>query len=140
MKDQSGAGLTEILKKRLSEFDAKSLFVTSDGASNIVKACRLGNFLQQKCFMHGIDLFVKDFIGRKFVNCDDIGDEESDNCESEDIQCSVNHENEDEIESAEVESLHQESNANFFESHDINRIVDESGKLLTSFRVNIARI
>lgn len=140
VKDQSGAGLAKMLQTRLSEFDAKTLFVTSDGASNIAKACRLGGFLQQKCFVHAIDLFVKDFIGRKLVYCDESDDEESDDCDSVVVEGAENDEVVNQIGSAEVEVLSEESNSNYFESHDISRIVDDSGELYTSIRTDIARI
>jgi len=108
----TGENLLKLIQEKLSEFKVKAYFITTDGAANMEKMTSLGAFYQQKCFLHGIHLFVCDFIfSKKYYpiseqsqtnDLEDASDEDSFSQQSEE-------ENEEEKEDSDVDQDSEES-------------------------------
>ena len=102
-----GLNLAIAIKDRLSEFGLKPKFITTDGAANMGTMSRNAGFLQQKCYVHGIQLVVNEMIFSKFTafQMPDFADHEfsDESAEFEDSDNNDNDSDEKQISLAEAE-------------------------------------
>ena len=54
--------LSSLVQKKMKEFKVNAVFMTTDGASVMSKMCKNINLIQQKCFLHGINLAIRDTV------------------------------------------------------------------------------
>ena len=70
-KNANAAFLGEVLTSRIEQFKVDALFLTTDGAAVMGSMCRKYNLIQQKCFLHGINLSISDVLYKKSLANDD---------------------------------------------------------------------
>ena len=80
VEDTSGCNLSDKISTHLNKYKVKPLFITTDGAANMEKMTKYSKFIQQKCFLHAINLLVVDLLYKKdclFENSSEYENDES---------------------------------------------------------------
>jgi len=70
--------LGSLVNQKMEQFKINALFMTSDGASVMTAMCSKINLIQQKCFLHGLSLAIRDCLYNEHVLISELSVEESD--------------------------------------------------------------